>query len=479
MKKLYLTIILFGACFYYAQAQDANYWSAQYNPAGILTPGSAVAFTRDSGLLYFNPALLAYNTKNSASISGSVYQLNSFKVKDGVGAGLNLKSSNVSIVPVMASGVLAMKGSKKFSVGYAIIQNPVINYQATQQLDRKFNVLNDAYSPGDESFLGQYNGQNTINETSALLSTGFKLSPKLAFGFSTQGQYRTQTLQENYSARAIINQTTGSGSEPITNLQSSYQVSHYNVSLKFKVGFAYDDGRSHLGLNFTSPLVKLKSSAELLSDNLITDLHVDPTDTTNLLASNRQTKLSENYKMPLSLALGYAYDLNKGQIYISAEYFNSVSQYSIITPRSTDFIRSNEGNDNTFTSEILKLKDARRSIINYGIGFTYELKPDVTGFISARTDFTYYDQKKYKDDDGNISNISNYNIYHMQIGGNLKRRKFNLRTGLLFDYGHTSAYPQFADMTSANDGNFLQGDTHNVKATYFSVGLMFAYIYNL
>ncbi|MDP9076860.1 MAG: hypothetical protein M3O71_05515 [Bacteroidota bacterium] len=478
MKKLYFTIILLSVSFYYARAQDANYWSAQYNPAGILTPGSAVAFTRDSGLLYFNPALLAYNTKNSASISGSVYQLNSLKIKDGVGAGLNLNSSNVSIVPVMASGVLAIKGSKKFSVGYAIIQNPVVNYQATQQLDRKFNVLNDSYSPGDESFLGQYNGQNTINETSALLSTGFKLSSKLAFGFSAQGQYRTQTLQENFSARAIVNQS-GATLAPITNSQSSYQVNHYNVSMKFKVGFAYDDGKSHLGLNFTSPLVKLKSSAELLSDNLLTDLHVTPTDTLNLLASNRQTKLSENYKMPLSLALGYAYDLPKGQIYISSEYFNSVGEYNIITPRNTDFIRSNGGNDNTVTSDILKLKDARKSIINYGIGFTYELKPDVTGFISARTDFTYYDQKKYKDDDGNISNVSNYNIYHMQLGGNLKRRKFNLRTGLLFDYGHTNGYPQPADMTSASDSNFLEGNTHNVKATYFSVGLMFAYIYNL
>ncbi len=74
-----------------ASGQDANYWSAAFNPAGILTPGSAVASTGDSGVLYFNPALLAYNTKNSATISGSVYQFNSLKIKNGAGDGFNLQ----------------------------------------------------------------------------------------------------------------------------------------------------------------------------------------------------------------------------------------------------------------------------------------------------------------------------------------------------------------------------------------------------
>src|ERR1700730_4234935 len=100
-------------CCVTVNAQDANYWSASYNPSGFLIPGSAVAFTGDSGVLYFNPALLAYNTKNSATISGSVYQFNTLSIKDGVGNGLNLRSSNVSVVPVMASSILSIKGKKR------------------------------------------------------------------------------------------------------------------------------------------------------------------------------------------------------------------------------------------------------------------------------------------------------------------------------------------------------------------------------
>jgi hypothetical protein len=465
-------------CWVSVAAQDANYWSAAYNPAGFLTAGSAVAFTGDSGVLYFNPALLAYNTKNSATISGSVYQFNSLKVKNGVGDGLSLKSSNVSVIPVMASAILSIKGKKRFTVGYALIHNPVIAYQSTQQLDKRLNVLSDTYSPGAENFLAQYSAQNTIDETSGILSTGFDLAPHFAFGLSAEALYREQHIEENYSARALINGNSVSGLPPLSNVETRYLITHYNVGIKFRAGFAYDNAHHHAGLTITSPLAKIKSSGQLLSDNVVTDLRLTATDTLNFLASTRQTGLKEKYKMPVSFAGGYAYNAGWGQLYFSAEYFFSLKEYNIIKPRDAQFIRTND--DSSFNSSgDLKFKDARKSILNVGAGASFLLKPDVTAFLSFRTDFCYSDSSRYADTDGYTANASFYDIYHLQMGGNIKKRKFNLRAGLLLDYGSSGKYPQSINMTNANEANILSGDLHRVRATYFSVGLMFAYIHNL
>ena len=149
------------------------------------------------------------------------------------------------------------------------------------------------------------------------------------------------------------------------------------------------------------------------------------------------------------------------------------------TPRPAAFIRTND-DDNFFTSDLLKFKDARRPVLNAGIGVSYEVNPDFTGFATLRTDFSYVDSSRYSDaGDGYVSNISHYDIYHLQIGGNIKRRKFNLRAGLLLDYGHTSDFLPSVDMTSANEKNLLIGDARPVRATFYSVAFMFAYIHNL
>ncbi len=71
LPKVLITSLCFILSVQGLKAQDANYWSSSYNPAGLLTPGAVIVLNRDSGVMFFNPALLGYNTKNSASISGT------------------------------------------------------------------------------------------------------------------------------------------------------------------------------------------------------------------------------------------------------------------------------------------------------------------------------------------------------------------------------------------------------------------------
>ncbi|MGN8069706.1 hypothetical protein [Mucilaginibacter sp. 22184] len=483
------TFIIFFCLLFLLQgvrAQDANYWSSNYNPAGFLTPGAVIAFNRDSGVMFLNPALLAYSNKTTASISGSIYQYSNIRTKNGAGTGLNLNSSSAAIIPQIVSATISFKGKKPFTLGYALIHNPVMNYQVTQQRDAKFNVLNDSYSPGDESFLGQVKKQSSINETTGIISGGFKIADHWALGLWAEGQLRKQTGDYDASSRALINVNTNTGFLPLSLSEQSYLASYYQVGLRFKTGLAYDEDRHHFGLTITSPLMHIASRANILSDNAVNNLIIpsdDPAspgskDTINFLINSRQQKLKAIYKMPLSIGFGYAYDYEKGQIYFAAEYFAKVNEYSIISPRDVDAVKGEVPIRISAQSD-LRLKDVRRSVINFGFGASYLLRPDVTGFVSLHTDFNYANNDLYKDDNGSSGNIAYYNIYHCQLGANLKRRKFNFRAGLLLSYGTTNKYLQDINFDNPNENNLLAGDPVTTHTSHFSAGLLLTYIHNL
>ncbi|WP_428328473.1 hypothetical protein [Mucilaginibacter sp.] len=477
------TLATFLCVFLFAQAvraQDANYWSSSYNPAGFLTPGAVIAFNRDSGVMFLNPALLAYNTKNTASINASIYQYGSINIKNGAGSGLDLKSTSASIIPQMISATLSLKGKHPFTIGYALTNNPVMSFRANQQRDATINVLDDSYSPGNEYFLGQYKNVNTINETAGIISGGFKASDHFAIGISAEGQIRKQDYDYDVSSRALYN--TNSALLPqFSNVQESYTAGYYHVGIRFKGGIAYDNEKHHLGLTLSSPLLHIAGSGNLLSDNEISNLIMPhEADTVNLLTNSRQRNLKVNYKMPVSVALGYAFDYKGGQLYIVTEYFAKVGEYDILTPKNQSFIKGVDIGDDLLTPEFLKFKDARKAVTNFGIGASYLLKPDLMGYLSLHTDFNSISPSLYNiNDDGYRSNTANYNIYHCQIGANFKKRKFNLRTGLLLSYGTTNKYLQTVNFDNPSEANYLSGNPGYTKASQFSVGLMLSYIHNL
>ena len=476
-EYLFLLIFLLSAtspC----RAQDANYWSSNYGPGGFLTPGATLSNNRDSGLFFFNPALLGYSTHSSAAVSGTIYQYRATNIRNGVGQGLDLKSSGGSVIPQMVSSNISLKlKGRPVTIAYALIHEPTMSFQTTQRRDARFQVLSDAYSPGPEYFLGQYAQSNNIDLTTGVLSVGTLLTPKLAVGFSIEGNIRKQVYNGSYSARALINAGTDTLFRPIASSEETYQVNYTHFGLRFKGGIAYDiDEQNHIGLTISSPMVHLGGSGTLVSDNQVNNLHLDTLFNFYLLASTRQTGLTPRYKMPVSFALGYTWHADKMELYFSSEYFFRIKTYNIITPRNDYFIRPDTAN-NAATSDLLKFVDGRTAIFNLAAGMSYNFTPVVTGYFGVRTDFTYYSADNLKD--GNQSMISQWDQYHSQIGVNVKRRKFNLRAGLLLTYGHTNKYEQPVNFDNPNEENLLLGDAHATKAGVWSAGLLLSYLHNL
>ncbi|QJB37415.1 hypothetical protein HF324_05930 [Chitinophaga oryzae] len=457
-----------------AQAQDANYWSGNFGAGGFFSPGAVVANNKDSGVLFYNPALQPLSGKNAISVSGMIYQVESINIKNGAGTGKNLHSLISASVPQMLTGTVKVGRRKPVFLAYALTHNAVINYNVTQQQDARMNVLNDSYSPGPEYYLGQYNLQNITRDASALISTGFRLDRHWAIGFMAEGQSRSQHYSENFLSRALVN--SNQPTLPITSNEGKYQVDYTHFGFKLRAGLSYETGKHHLGLLLSSPLIHAWGRGRLLSDNAISNVHFIVDEPLNLLASTRQTKLDTRYKTPLSVAAGYAYDYSKGQFYVAAEYFLKVKEYTILAPTSDLFVRPDTGNSIIRASELLKMREARKAVFNVAVGVSYRIKPQLTGFCSLRTDFNY-GERTYTD--GTAPNTATWDNYYCQLGVNIKRSKYNLRTGLFLGYGRTGSYEQFINFDHPQENNLLTGERGMVPASRMTAAVMVAFIHNL
>jgi len=464
-------------------AQDAHYWSNNYGPGVFLTPGSVIASNRDSGVLFYNPALLSLSNKSRiaiSSISANIYQLESINIRNGAGTGKHLRSQSVRIVPQMLSGSISLGKKAPVVIAYALINAPGLRYQSSQRRDEKINVLDDSYSPGTEYFVGDYVVENRVSETSALLGTGFRLSPRLSAGFSAEAQVHQQRYNVTSNARALANRDIDSSSLPIVSTETYYLANYVHAGLQFKAGLAYTAGRHHLGLMVTSPLVHLWGRGSIVSDYMLSNIREPYSkDFYDFMASTRQEGLKAKWKMPLSIAAGYAYDYGRGQLYFATEYFLRVKDYNILTPRNEAFLRPDTGDNRTLTQSLIRLQDARKSVINFAVGISYTLKPSITAYCALRSDMSYADLREFKSLSGYEAFTAHWNNYHLALGANFKRQKFNFRTGFLLAYGRSGAYPQDVNFDHPDENNLLLGNPVTTVAHRFSAGFMLSYIHNL
>ena len=477
MFRIYSIVFLLSGSCLTAYAQDSNYWTSNYGPGGFMTPGATIADTKDSGVYFYNPALLAVRPKTALEFSASLYQYESTRIIDALGKGKDLISRLTSTSPQMHSGSFELKNNERLVLAYALIHTHVLNDRVNQRQDKKLNVLDDAYSPGNENYLGQYSEINQISELALSASAGYRVSNRLFVGASLEAINRKQNFDLSYSGRALFNVPGNPDFPPLTNSESVYRVDYTQVSLKPKLGLAYNANRHHFGLLVTLPIIKLYSKGTLMNDLVITNLRLIPdSDPINLLANTRQTKLKTDYKTPLSIAGGYSYDYGRGNIYVSAEYFAKLGDYNVLTPRDELFIRPDTSNS---LQGLAKFKDVRKAVMNIAVGVSFPVKPDVQGYASVRTNFSYADEKSFRDDDGYASYTTNWNIYHAQFGANILRKKSSIRPGLLLSYGTTSKYRPEVNFDTPNELNQLLGNPVDTKVNHLVIGFLLSYIHNL
>ncbi|WP_420147396.1 hypothetical protein [Spirosoma sp.] len=113
-------------------AQDSNYWSSNYSPGGFMTPGASIADTKDSGVFFYNPALLTVRPETALEFSDSLYQFELNRVIDALGKGKDLKSISAGVSPQMHAGSFELKNNKRLVLAYALIHTHIVNDRVNQ-----------------------------------------------------------------------------------------------------------------------------------------------------------------------------------------------------------------------------------------------------------------------------------------------------------------------------------------------------------
>jgi hypothetical protein len=107
---------------------------------------------------------------------------------------------------------------------------------------------------------------------------------------------------------------------------------------------------------------------------------------------------------------------------------------------------------------LLRLKDARKAILNFGVGISTEINKKLTAYLSFRTDFSFAGKELFADKYGYAPYTSYWDNYHFETGVNIKRAKYSLRPGLYFIYGSTHHYEQIVNFDNPQESNYLMGD---------------------
>jgi hypothetical protein len=476
LKALLFVAAIFAAlCLH---AQDSHYWTSPYCSGGGMIGGAFVSDNRDSGVLFINPALLARSRMNSIALSTNGYTIETTTLHNGAGDGYNLRNRSLRSIPLLVAGNVKVPIKRPLYFAYGIINAPGMRFSASQRRDEMANVLDDSYSPGEEQFVGQYIQDNEVAEFSFIGALAFPFGKNFSAGISMEGISRSGVTAYEYHGRAITN-ADPARNIPLVSTDISYMAKFTSYSGRIKLGLAWTHRQHSLGMTVKLPEIHPYGRGVILSDEVIHNMGAAFLSTPfNLIASTRQDKLKVVWKTPVAIALGYSIALPKTTINVCAEYFTPIKTYNIMTPTNDLFIRPDTGQVNNYSQEMLSLKDKRSGILNAGISGARTLSKHITFLLSFRTDFSYSKRGDIRRITGYYHALSDWDIYHTQLGINWRMNKYRLQLAVMGSYGTNPDYEQEINLSNATDLNLLTGNPHYIKATYYALGLTVSYVHN-
>ena len=396
-----------------APAQDSHYWTLTYGARASLLGGAVVGSAVDLSATYYNPGALPLIEDIEVVMTSLVLQYPNVWMRDIAGTRRGIKSSNLSAAPAVVAGMFRVNWHGQSRVGYSVLSRQRV------RLDFYGNIVADEYDLPDtfnlKSFTGNLHLNEEISETWVGLCWARSFSTGIAFGLTAYGTFRHHDAASGVDTEALSDENELA----LARNSQFYSYSDYGLLLKMGISFAY--GGVSWGLTLTTPDVSVYSDAKVGRNTTVANYDIDGAGGTDTyLAADYQDGLKADYKMPLSLGLGFSYQWWRTSVNISAEYFSPVGRYAVID--AADFVGQTHGD--TLSSAII---NGAQSVLNFAIGLEQAVSEDVKVYTSFYTDFS-------ASQDGPPVNysISDWDIYNVMLGSTFRihKSKFTLGAGL-------------------------------------------------
>ncbi|HRJ78512.1 MAG TPA: hypothetical protein PLF37_08340 [Planctomycetota bacterium] len=448
-------------------AQDTHYNVHQYGGRSALLGGAVIAGCDDTGAGYYNPGRLGFISNPQLSATADLYQLDFLNIENGAGTGTKIGSTQVRIVPLLASGIFLFEGAPRHAFGFNIISRQYWSASASARREALENVIDDARSPGDEDYRGQLRIRVDLTEYWAGLSYACRFHRYLSFGVTHYACVRLEDTGFQVATRAVGAPFTLHSGE------NNVNVDYYNVRSLLKAGLAFDIGFFKAGVTVTTPSLSLFGSGTVSGQYTVNDLDTDGNGTGESLAiDDRQEGLSAQFRSSWAFGFGVEYTApTYTRIALAVDWYLPVGEYAVMRPASKNPIVGIPGVADS--RKAFQVLDQRRGALNVAAGIQQKFTDTISGAFSFRTDFTV---KKEIDSEGFTLGATGWNLYHLATGLIFNTGRSEFSAGIQFSIG-AGQFEQPVNFTNVRESKLLTGDTRKVEQGYFSMALIAGYTY--
>jgi len=349
-----------------ARAQDAHYWTGQYGPRASLLGGAVIGSIDDVSGTFYNPGSLALAESLPFALSTSVYEYENVVLEDGAGRGVDLATTRTGLRPSLIAGTITSEFLGSDVLAYSLLTRSSTTSDVGAQIIASGADLPSGLSL--EHLAGIARIESRSSDLWAGLSYSHAFSSSFGAGLTWYGAQRSQRRRREGIATSIA--TDGSASVNIDMAGGSYST----VRTLAKLGGYFASGPISAGVTVTTPSLHIAGSGEFGVNAAI----ITP-DTTVLIA-DLQTDLSAKFKSPLSVGLGFGWQIGNVRINASGEWFDAIDPYVVM--EGEDFIAQEPVQVGR-----LDVVQAVDHVFNWAVGAGYSLSESITGFGSFATDY--------------------------------------------------------------------------------------------
>ncbi len=425
MRHIYTvlaTIALLALLTDSAQAQDAHFWDSQYGTRSQLLGGMVVGAPSDLSSTFYNPAWLALDQQPGVLLTTKSFEVYKMTVENGFGRGTEPSSTHVTPSPGFFGGKFTKNfNNEKVAVAFSYLQRVKFEYNASG-----IRVDEDPFPPngGNFWFSGESYKRSYVSEHWVGVSFAKSIGDNIYLGITPFGALRNQSVRTQVSAKGM------NSNEKFSHLYHMEDSVFWHTRLLVKAGLAFDFSPVTFGFTLTTPSLGLLGSGSAHTDDSLSGFDAFPPEGSadTYLAVNYQPDLSPTFKSPLSMAVGAAYHFENTSLYFTAEWFNSMGKFNLLSP---DPFQSQSHPDKINDYDI---SYSTRSIINWGLAASHKFSSIFSIYMSFWSDQSILNQ----DDDPQMM-MAFWNLLHSNLGASFEFMDIEFTAGLGYSHGSGSS----------------------------------------
>ena len=356
-----------------ALAQGSHYWTNQYGNRSMLLSGVVVGGVQDLGAVYYNPGRLAQIENPAFILTAKAYQWDKLSIKDALGEGVDLRDSNWGGAPSLVAGTFKVPFLEGHSFAYSFLTR---NSGGTDLFLRAEDLGDlSANYPGEEYFLGVFDGAVAFKDEWIGLTWAHAFTPRIAFGVSTFYYAERRNSDFNLDLRILSEE----GETAVLDRDRAF--AFRSQGLIGKAGLSVKVDPFTLGLSLTTPRWQVTGSGSIKYDDFLANVVSAEGPLEDLLTSSVQRGLPIRLHSPWAVGGGLSWSMGRLSLYGAGEWYAGVDRYAVITPEP--FAGQSTGDTIRYT-----ISQELEPVFNYGVGVAWNRSENFQAYGSLATNLS-------------------------------------------------------------------------------------------